>query len=198
MLVELLRDHVYWRRNIHPEDRPQIPAMAQYRPEYYRLVARMKSELHGLSARLKRSVPLYTPRYIGHMSSDLLPPGLIAQLVTTLYNPNNVTEETAPATLPLELEVGRQLAAIFGLNVSPGSEPCAWGHVTSGGSSALRYWPPTARAAVRDAGLDPGPLASFAGDFIGRPDWQLFNLSIDQIIALRRVAVHPHHRATGP
>ncbi len=84
VLVEFLRDHVYWRRNVHPEDRPQIPVMARYDRDYQEFVGRMKSELHGLSARLKNSAPFFNPRYIGHMASDLLLPGLIAQLVTTL------------------------------------------------------------------------------------------------------------------
>lgn len=30
------------------------------------------------------------------MSSDLLLPGLVAKILTTLYNPNNVSEEAAP------------------------------------------------------------------------------------------------------
>ena len=28
MVVEFLRDHVYWRRNFHPEDPPAIPTSA--------------------------------------------------------------------------------------------------------------------------------------------------------------------------
>ncbi|MFU8831824.1 MAG: pyridoxal phosphate-dependent decarboxylase family protein [Wenzhouxiangella sp.] len=196
VLVEFLRDHVYWRRNIHPEDRPLIPVMAQHEPEYQAFVGRMKSELHGLSARLKSSVPFFSPRYIGHMASDLLLPGLIAQLVTTLYNPNHITGEASPATLGLELDVGRQLAAMFGFNTDTDSEPCAWGHVTSGGTlandealwyfRAVRYWPLAARRALAEAQLDPGPLENFSGDFFTCHDWELFNLDIDQVVRLRR------------
>ncbi len=196
VLVEFLRDHVYWRRNIHPEDRPLIPVLAQHGPEYREFVARMKSELHGLSARLKNSVPFFNPRYIGHMASDLLLPGLIAQLVTTLYNPNHVTDEAAPVTLDLELQVGRQLAAMFGYNTDRTVEPCAWGHVTSGGTlandealwyfRAVRYWPLAAARALRAAGFDAAGLESFPGDLAAADDWTLFNLGIDRTIALRR------------
>jgi len=195
-LVELLRDHVYWRRNIHPEDRPQIPVLADTGPEYRRFVGRMKTELHGLTARLKNSAPFFNPRYIGHMASDLLLPGLIAQLVTTLYNPNHVTDEASPVTLPLELDLGRQLAVMFGFNTDPLQEPCAWGHATSGGTIAndealwyfrsVRYWPLAAARALREKGFDPGTLEHGPEDFVHASAWQLFNLSIDTVIRLRR------------
>ncbi|MEE4302788.1 MAG: pyridoxal-dependent decarboxylase [Wenzhouxiangella sp.] len=196
VLVELLRDHVYWRRNIHPEDRPQIPVLAETGPEYRRFVGRMKTELHGLTARLKNSAPFFNPRYIGHMASDLLLPGLIAQLVTTLYNPNHVTDEASPVTLPLELDLGRQLATMFGLNTDPKREPCAWGHATSGGTiandealwyfRAVRYWPLAAARAMREAGFEPGEIAYGPKDFLQASDQALFNLPIDTVIRLRR------------
>ena len=53
IVVEFLRDHCFWRRNVHPEDPPLIPMLASDDPEYRRFVAKMKTELHGLSARLK-------------------------------------------------------------------------------------------------------------------------------------------------
>lgn len=196
VLVELLRDHVYWRRNIHPEDRPQIPVLADTGPEYRRFVGRMKTELHGLTARLKNSAPFFNPRYIGHMASDLLLPGLIAQLVTTLYNPNHVTDEASPVTLPLELDLGRQLAAMFGFNTDPARDPCAWGHATSGGTiandealwyfRAVRYWPLAAARAMREAGFRPGEVKHGRADFLTASDRALFNQPIDVVIRLRR------------
>jgi glutamate/tyrosine decarboxylase-like PLP-dependent enzyme len=194
VLVEFVRDHIYWRRNIHPEDRPLIPVLAQHSPEYREFVARMKSELHGLSARLKNSVPFFHPRYVGHMASDLLLPGLIAQLITTLYNPNNVSEEAAPVTLRLELAVGRQLAEMIGFSTDPQGESCAWGHVTSGGTvandealwyfRAVRYWPLAAARIMREtAGFD---LDTTVDELRRCSDWELFNLSLARVIALRR------------
>jgi len=135
-LLELVRDHVFWRRNFHPEDEPPIGTHDQYTRAYLDGLARTRHELHQLTAALKRSVPAFHPRYLGHMTSDLLLPGLIAQLVTTLYNPNNVVEDVAPITINLELEVGRQLARMLGLNTDARQEPCALGHLTSGGTVA--------------------------------------------------------------
>ena len=80
LVVEFLRDHVYWRRNFHPEDPPAISTHAATRPDYQAFEARLRRELHQLSAALKKSVPFHSPRYLGHMVSDLLIPGLAAQL----------------------------------------------------------------------------------------------------------------------
>src|SRR5690606_14134712 len=72
LVVEFLRDHVYWRRNFHPEDPPAIPTTAAQRPGYREMEARMRRELHQLSAALKHSVPFHSPRYVVNMASVLL------------------------------------------------------------------------------------------------------------------------------
>lgn len=136
LVTEFLRDHVYWRRNFHPEDPPAIATHAMHTPGYRDLEARMRRELHALSAALKKSVPFHSPRYIGHMASDLLLPGLAAQILTLPYNPNNVSEDAAPVTVDLEVEVGLQLARMVGYPHDPDREVCAFGHLTSGGTLA--------------------------------------------------------------
>ena len=136
LTVEFLRDHVYWRRNLHPEDAPVIPAGANRLPAFLTFESRLRRELHQLSASLKRSVPFHSPRYIGHMVSDLLIPGLAAQMLTLPYNPNNVSAESAPVTIDMELKAGLQLAAMVGFIADPAREDCAFGHLTSGGTLA--------------------------------------------------------------
>lgn len=136
LVVEFLRDHVYWRRNLHPEDPPAIPTAARRMPQYMDFEARLRRELHQLSAALKRSVPFHSPRYIGHMVSDLLIPGLAAQFLTLPYNPNNVSTDAAPVTIDLEIKVGLQLAAMLGYPHDPARADCAFGHLTSGGTLA--------------------------------------------------------------
>ncbi len=194
LVVEFLRDHVYWRRNFHPEDPPPIPTFADQSPEYQAFVARMRSELHRLSAALKRSVPFYSPRYIGHMVSDLLLPGLIAQVVTLPYNPNNVVEEAAPVTLDLELSAGLQLAAMFGYVTDENAPDCAFGHLTSGGTvanyealrmqMATRFYPLAARAAAERTGHSFRTALPDGRALTEADDWALANLTLDQIVAL--------------
>lgn len=136
LVVGFLRDHVYWRRNLHPEDAPAIPTGANRRGDYVDFESRLRRELHQLSAALKRSVPFHSPRYIGHMVSDLLLPGLVAQMLALPYNPNNVSADAAPVTIDLELKAGLQLAAMVGYVADPARPDCAFGHLTSGGTLA--------------------------------------------------------------
>jgi len=196
MLVEFVRDHMYWRRNVHPEDRPTISIMSQHSDEYRRFVGRMKSELHTLTACLKNSVPFFSPRYIGHMASDLLLPGLVAQLVTTLYNPNHVTDESAMATIDMELEVGIQLAAMVGFPAQTAAATCAWGHLTSGGTIAndealwyfrsVRYWPLAAAAGLKAASVPVAELANGLRKLVEADEASLFALSIGEVVELRQ------------
>ncbi len=196
LLLEFVRDHLYWRRNFHPEDGRRISAGARHDPEFHAFVDRARAELYELSADLKRAVPLFHPRYVGHMAGDLFLPGLVAKLVTTLYNPNNVTEEVSPVTTELELRVGEQLAAMFGFALDEGAEPCAWGHLTSGGTvanyeslwnlRAVKFYPLALQEAGRACGFDAGPLGPADKPLDEYNKWELLNFSIDETIDLRR------------
>ncbi|MDH5822243.1 pyridoxal-dependent decarboxylase [Luteimonas sp. RD2P54] len=172
LVTEFLRDHVYWRRNFHPEDPPAISTRAAQHPDYQAFEARLRGELHQLSAALKRSVPFHSPRYIGHMASDLLLPGLAAQILTLPYNPNNVSEDAAPVTIDLEIRAGLQLARMLGYPDDPARADCAFGHLTSGGTVAnyqalrlalaLKAFPVALRAAaVPDLDLPADDWAAF-------------------------------------
>lgn len=174
LVVEFLRDHVYWRRNFHPEDPLAISTTAALHPDYLAFEAKMRRELHLLSAALKKSVPFHSPRYIGHMASDLLLPGLAAQILTLPYNPNNVTEDTAPVTVDLEIKVGLQLARMLGYVDDPARPDCAFGHLTSGGTVAnyqalrLALAQKAFPVALRAAGITELDLPD--------DDWTAFNL----------------------
>ncbi|MBS0382892.1 MAG: pyridoxal-dependent decarboxylase [Proteobacteria bacterium] len=174
LLVEFLRDHVYWRRNFHPEDPPAIATTTAYHPDYLAFESRIRRELHLLSAALKKSVPFHSPRYIGHMASDLLLPGLAAQMLTMPYNPNNVSEDAAPVTVDMEVQVGLQLARMLGYPHDPAHSACAFGHLTSGGTLANYQ-------ALRLAlALKAFPLALSAAGVpdleLPEDDWHAFNL----------------------
>lgn len=175
LMVKFLRDHVYWRRNLHPEDPPAIPTYAAQSPGYREFESRLRRELHSLSAALKRSVPFHSPRYLGHMVSDLLLPGLAAQMLTLPYNPNNVSAEAAPVTIDLEIKVGLQLAQMFGFRHDPSAADCAFGHLTSGGTLA-NYQGLRLALALK---AFPVALCAAAVGTIELPgdDWQAFNLT---------------------
>lgn len=190
LVVEFLRDHVYWRRNFHPEDPPAIPTHAAQLPAYRDFEARLRRELHKLSAALKRSVPFHSPRYLGHMVSDLLLPGLAAQILTLPYNPNNVSIEAAPITLDMEVQVGLQLARMLGYPHDPEAADCAFGHLTSGGTTAnfqglrlmlaLKAFP----VALKAAGL---PVPGLPEDL--EAAWQLTPAAATALVAAWQAAL---------
>lgn len=196
LLLDFVRDHGFWRRNFHPADRPAISTADQKRDGHTDMIDRMREELSALSAELKKAVPFFSPRYVGHMSSDILLPAFIARVITTLYNPNNVSEEASPVTLEKELQVGLQLARMFGMRTDETTEPCAWGHLTSGGTvanyealwnfRALAFWPLALAAAARATGVEIPALGPLGRPLLDHDDYELMNLGIDAVVALRR------------
>lgn len=191
LLLEFIQDHMYWRRNFHPDDPPSISALSAQSPEFQANVARMKDELHALSAALKYSVPLSSPRYMGHMLSDPLIPGLLAQMLTLPYNPNNVSEEAAPITIDMEIKVGLQLARMLGYNDDPDHAPCAFGYLTAGGTLAnyqalqvlrsVKYYPLALYNGMTRMGVAP-PAGGTLHSIIETDPAQLANLSVPESI----------------
>ena len=174
LVVEFLRDHVYWRRNFHPEDPPAISTEASRHPDYLAFESRMRRELHQLSASLKKSVPFHSPRYMGHMVSDLLLPGLVAQILTLPYNPNNVSEDSGPVTVDMEVQVGLQLAQMVGYTHDPLQADCAFGHLTSGGTLANYQ---ALRLALALKAFPVALRAAAVPDLVlPEDDWSAFNL----------------------
>lgn len=184
LLTEALRDHVFWRRNFHPEDGFEIGELDKRDPAFERSASVLAQELLGLLAELKAGVPFFSPRYAGHMTSDVTLASLVGYFATMLYNPNNVALEGSPVTTRLELEVAAQLAAMVGF---PPRE--AWGHLTSGGTIAnfeafwvarsVKYLPVALAGAADELGLGdlPVELAGSRREAIGELGlWHLLNV----------------------
>lgn len=183
LLLEAFRDHVFWRRNFHPEDGFEIPELDRRRPEAEQAHSRLAQELLSLLGELKGGVPFFSPRYVGHMSSDLTMASLVGFFATLLYNPNNVAVEGSPVTTRLELEVARQLAAMVGYPAT------AWGHLTSGGTVAnfeafwiarnVKYLPVALSGAADELGATDLPITLADGreaPIGGLGLWQLANV----------------------
>jgi glutamate/tyrosine decarboxylase-like PLP-dependent enzyme len=159
LILEALRDHVFWRRNYHPEDGFTIREMDKRREGYEESVALLTQELMGLLAQLKRDVPFFSGRYKGHMVAEQTIAAQIGYFATMLYNPNNIAAEISPVTTRLELEVAADLARMIGYDPAK-----SWGHLTSGGTIAnfealwlarsVRYLPVAAAGAATELGLE--------------------------------------------
>ena len=183
LVVEALRDHVFWRRNYRPGDGSAIREIDKRQEGYEESVAALTQALMGLLAELKRDVPFFSGRYKGHMIGEQTIAAQIGYFATMLYNPNNIAFEISPVTTRLELEVSSQLARMIGYDPTR-----HWGHLTSGGTIAnfealwlargVRYLPVAAAGAAAELGLTlwvrlPGggtaPLAEL-------PLWELLNV----------------------
>ena len=159
LLLEAFRDHVFWRRNFHPEDGFHVTELEKHQPGYTRSISTLAQELMSLLGELKAGVPFFSPRYVGHMTSDLTMASLIGYFAAMLYNPNNVAAEASPVTTRMELEVAAQLARMIGY-----APETAWGHLTSGGTVAnyealwvarnVKYLPVAVRWAAEEMGMD--------------------------------------------
>ena len=185
LVVESLRDHVFWRRNYHPEDGFTIREADKRREGYEDAVATLTQELLGLLAELKRDVPVFSGRYKGHMLAEQTIAAQVGWFATMLYNPNNIAMDISPVTTRLEMEVAAQLARMIGYD-----QGTSWGHLTSGGTIAnfeafwlargLRYLPVAAAGAAAELGLAL-PVATADGsraDLSTLSLWQLLNIPI--------------------
>ncbi len=184
LVVESLRDHVFWRRNYHPEDGAAIRETDKRQAGYEENVATLTQELMGLLAELKRDVPFFSGRYKGHMIGEQTIASQIGYFATMLYNPNNIALEISPVTTRLELEVAGQLARMIGYDPSR-----CWGHLTSGGTIAnfealwltrgVRYLAMAAAGAAAELGLDlPARLpGGTTAPVTQLPLWELLNIT---------------------
>lgn len=131
MFDHIFQDYVHWRRNYFPTD-PWILGRTRRRsPEHEAWLDRLTSELDKTLSELKLHFPLHSPRYNAHMVSEQSLPAVLGYFAGLLYNPNNITSESAPITAQLELEVGKMVAGMLGYRPEQ-----AWAHITSGGTLA--------------------------------------------------------------
>lgn len=193
LILEALRDCVFWRRNFHPEDDIIITEKCKREDAFQDSLALVRQEFLTLLANLKRDIPFYSPRYIGHMLGDQLLPAIAAYFAAMLHNPNNVTLEASPITTRYEMEVAQQLARLMGYSGE------TWGHITSGGTIAnfealwvarnLKFFPIAARDAARSLALEELPVAAPTGETINLvladDNWLLVNLDTSEALKLR-------------
>jgi glutamate/tyrosine decarboxylase-like PLP-dependent enzyme len=131
LFEHIFTDYVHWRRNYFPTD-PWIVGRARRRSaEHESWYDLLTTNLDAILSELKYHFPLHSPRYIAHMVSEQSLPAVLGHFAGLLYNPNNVTGESAPITVALELEVGRMIATMLGYQPRK-----AWAHICSGGTLA--------------------------------------------------------------
>ncbi|CAG8599100.1 46_t:CDS:10, partial [Diversispora eburnea] len=147
--VEARRDKYY------PKDPYFITNEIRDSVEYNSSMEYLREVLAELSNKLvKKTIPFWSPRYMGHMSMESTMAGNLGYVAALLYNQNNCSIEGSPLTTLLEIFVGKQLCEMLGFNVywheneniyniekldyisTELHEIQGWGHITCDGSVA--------------------------------------------------------------
>lgn len=128
-IIQIFNHWFEWRRSLFPKDGVAITLMDQNSPHFKHERLKLEREIFSLLEQLKNEVPTFTPRYIGHMLSEISLPALFGSIITLLHNPNNASIEVSKIAQKLERKSIEELCKMIGLNNG-------YGHFTSGGTVA--------------------------------------------------------------
>lgn len=92
---------------------------------------RMDASLTRLLERLDGENPKFTPRFLGHMTSEIALPALLGHLAVLLHNPNQTSREVSVVSSGIEEEAIGGLLEMVGFSSRDGR-----GHFTGGGTLA--------------------------------------------------------------
>jgi len=127
----ILEHWFQWRKDLFPGDAPVSVKTERRTPAYLEARERMIAGLEDLTELLEDELPKFTPRYIGHMVSDLTLPALMGHFAMLLHNPNNTSRDASKVGQKVEAEVIAMLAEMMGFDPTR-----ATGHITGGGTVA--------------------------------------------------------------
>jgi hypothetical protein len=123
-----------WRGSRFPEDGRAISERDIESEAFLRGRAGFEQTLLELMTRFESELPKFSPRYIGHMFSEVSLPAVMGHIVALLHNPNNISGESSPVGTEIEDEAIAGLAKMIGLPAAQASR--SRGHFTSGGTIA--------------------------------------------------------------
>ncbi|MCW5724029.1 MAG: hypothetical protein KIS81_03630 [Maricaulaceae bacterium] len=125
-------DHWFdWRRSLFRDDPSAIPDDLRLSADFLKEREIQARALRRLTDLLCAETPKYTPRYIGHMVSELSLPALFGHFAALLHNPNNTSKEVSRVGSVIEAEGIAMLAQMLGYDPA-----AAQGHFTGGGTMA--------------------------------------------------------------
>jgi len=120
-----------WRRSLFGDDPSPMDGTMRLQPDFLAEREIIAQSVRELGELMTGEVPKYTPRYIGHMVSELSIPAMLGHFVTLLHNPNNTSRDVARVSGVVEDEAIAMLAKMIGFDPD-----LAQGHFTSGGTLA--------------------------------------------------------------
>ncbi len=120
-----------WRQDLFTGDDSAISEEERNARDYLKARSRLSKGLDELNLLLKDELPKYSPRYMGHMVSELALPAILGHMATLLHNPNNTTREVSRVGSYIEDELIIMLGTMVGFDPEK-----VVGHVTGGGTVA--------------------------------------------------------------
>ena len=155
--IHILKDWFEWRKNLYPGDGNAISDKDRTSKYFVERKKLFETNVDKLLKRFRNEIPTFTPRYIGHMVTEISLPALMGHIITLLHNPNNITGEASRVGIKIEDEAIQDLAEMVGYDTEN-----SIGHFTSGGTVA--NFEGTIRARARLARwLSLGALAKTQG-----------------------------------
>lgn len=128
-ILKIFRQWFAGRRQAFPQDGNAISIDDQNLPEFLERRKVTDQLMQELLLRFERELPKFSPRYIGHMFSEISIPALFGHIMTLLHNPNNISGESSRVGTAIEEEALQFLGQMFGCQK-------VFGHFTSGGTVA--------------------------------------------------------------
>lgn len=120
-----------WRKQLFADDPAVITDADQAAPAFVEQRRLLDRRLAELVEQLRGEAPIYSPRYIGHMASEVALPALLGHFAALLHNPNILSKEASKIGTVIETEAIGMLARMIGFDPK-----VARGHFTSGGTVA--------------------------------------------------------------
>jgi glutamate/tyrosine decarboxylase-like PLP-dependent enzyme len=181
LLDSVFERWVSWRRSLFPNDGSAISLLDQKSKSFIERKENFEKVTMELLTRFEQEVPKFSPRYVGHMFSEVSLPALFGHVATLLHNPNNISGESSRVGTQIENEAIEELLSMVGYSVQGGT-----GHFTSGGTlanlealiraqSRMALWlaiEAALRAAGKSDSFDP-TLAAHAG-------WERFDQALQR------------------
>lgn len=128
---EIFQHWIGWRKTRFSDDGPAISEADRGSLLFRERQSAVEARLAELLRELDGESPKFTPRFLGHMTSELALPAMLGHLAVLLHNPNLTSTEVSAVTSRLEKEAVSDLLGMLGLPAVSGR-----GHFTSGGTVA--------------------------------------------------------------
>lgn len=156
-IVDIFSGWCEYRRKRFPSDGPSISESDLSLDEFKAFQSNIFDLQKKLSTRFEGEVPKYSPRYMGHMISEISLPALFGHIIGLIHNPNNSNIISSKVGLKIETEAIEELNKMIGYGTS------GMGHFTSGGTVANIEGAWRARYRLDNA-IALGALKNISGD----------------------------------